>query len=238
MRRRPGWLALVAAVAAAPACAGPPFDTDDPVPTEPHHWELYAFAAGAEAGGAFDGATGLDANYGAAPGLQLTTTLPVEFTTARDARGGFGDVELGAKYRFVKAGGFSLAAFPRLILPTSGARGSGRTGVLLPLWAEQDAGPWSVFGGGGYRINPGPGNRDYWLAALAVTRAVTERLLIGGEVTHGGADTIIAAPVTTLGIGGIWRIGGPFSLLASAGPSFAGRDGDRYHVYAALGLAF
>ena len=37
---------LVLAGAAGPAFAGPPYLTDDPVPTDTGHWEIYAFTAG------------------------------------------------------------------------------------------------------------------------------------------------------------------------------------------------
>ena len=38
--------ALVLAGVAAPAVAGPPYLTDDPVPTDTSHWEIYAFTGG------------------------------------------------------------------------------------------------------------------------------------------------------------------------------------------------
>ena len=226
----PGW-----------AWAGPPYDTDDPEPTDLRHWEIYLFGAGARSGGAFDGSAGLDLNYGAVKDVQLTATLPIDFTRGPGARTGIGDVELGVKYRFFHddAAGVSIAAFPRLILPTSGRRyGSGKTAMLLPVWAQKDVGKWSLFGGGGYMINPGAGNCGYWQEAIAVTRDVSPRLSIGGEATHRGPDTIGSRATSTIGLGALWRIKGPLALLASAGPSFAGHKGDRYHAYLALGLNF
>ncbi|MEO5494921.1 MAG: transporter [Sphingomonas sp.] len=235
-------LAAVALAAfPAPAFAGPPYDTDDPEPTDYRHWELYLFGAGARSGGAFDGSAGLDLNYGVVKDVQLTATLPADFTRGPVARTGVGDVELGVKYRFYRddAAGFSIAAFPRLILPSSGQRyGSGKTALLLPVWAQKDIAKWSFFGGGGYAINPGTDNRNYWQVAGAVTREVSSKLSIGVEATHRGPDAAGARPTTTLGIGGIYRLKGPLSLLASAGPSFGGRDGDKYHAYVALGLSF
>src|SRR5579863_6691086 len=76
---------LSCAFAAAPAWAGPPFETDDPEPVELGHWEIYTFSAGAI--GSHD-ATGLgpslEVNYGAAPNLQLHLIA----TTAYDAPSG------------------------------------------------------------------------------------------------------------------------------------------------------
>lgn len=224
-----------------PALAGPPYDTDDPEPTDYRHWEIYLFGAGARSGGAFDGSGGLDVNYGAARDVQLTATLPLDFRRGPGARAGVGDVELGVKYRFYRddPAGFSIAAFPRLILPSSGKRaGSGKTALLLPLWGQKDLGKWSLFAGGGYAINPGAGNRDYWQVAAAITRDLSPRLSVGCEATHRGPDAAGTHATTTLGVGAIYRLKGPLSLLASAGPSFAGRNGDRYHAYVALGVNF
>lgn len=223
------------------AAAGPPYDTDDPEPADYRHWEIYMFGAGERSGGAFEGEAGLDINYGLANDVQLTTTVPLNFTRGPSARTGFGDVEIGVKYRFYhdEAAGVQISAFPTVMLPTSGKRyGSGRTGMLLPIWAQKDWGKWSVFGGGGYSINPGAGNRNYWQVAAAVTREVSSRLNIGAEITHRGPEEIGERPTTTLGIGAIYRLKGPLSLLASAGPSFSGRSGDKYHAYVALGLSF
>ena len=224
---------------AAPAWAGPPYDTDDPDPTDFRHWEIYNFVGGARVGGAFEGTAGFDLNYGPVPGVQLTATLPLDFTRGPGARTAIGDVELGVKYRFFhnEKAGVSIAAFPRVILPTARG-GSGKAGVLLPVWASKEFGRWALFGGGGYAINPGLGNRNYWQTGIALTREVNDRLSIGVEATHHGPDALDARPTTTLGVGAIYRLKGPLSLLVSAGPSFAGRDGDKYHAYVALGVSF
>jgi hypothetical protein len=226
---------------AAPAWAGPPFDTDDPEPTDTGHWEIYNFAAGARADGAFEGSGGFDLNYGAWKGVQLTATLPLDFVRGPGRRTNIGDVELGVKYRFFRneKAGLQVSIFPRIILPTSGKTyGSGKAALLLPVWGQKDLGKWSLFGGGGYVVNPGAGNRGYWQTGFALTREVSPRLSLGAEATYHGRDAEDAKPTATLGVGGIWRIKGPVSLLASAGPSFAGRHGDRYHAYIALGLSF
>lgn len=224
------------------AMAGPPYDTDDPEPTELHHWEIYDFAGGDRARGITEGKAGLDLNYGALPGVQLTATIPLDFETGAGTRISRGDLELGVKYRFLERekAGFSIAAFPRLILPTAGKGfGTGRVRALLPVWAQKDAGPWSVFGGGGYTINPGAGNRDFWLGGLAVTREIGPRLSLGAEVTRQGPDGVGAGATTTLGLGGIWALKKPFAILASAGPEWEdGRSGAGIHFYVALGLNF
>jgi hypothetical protein len=230
------------AIAAGAALAGPPYETDDPEPTEVGHWEIYAFAAGTSADGLIEGATGLDLNYGAAPGVQLTATLPIDFEHDGGTRAGAGDVEIGVKYRFFEReqAGLSIAIFPRVILPTAGRRfGTGRVRVLLPLWAQKDFGPWSLFGGGGYTINPGSGNRNFWQSGVALTRTISSRLSLGAEITHQDAEEIGGRATTALGFGGIFRLGGPFSLLLAAGPGFEHHArAAQFNAYAALALNF
>jgi hypothetical protein len=133
------WLgALGFAGAAVPAWAGPPFLTDDPVPTDLGHWEIYAFTAGEGQGSTFDDNVGADLNYGALKDVQLTATLPLSFSHApvEGWRSGTGDVELGVKYRFFhdEKRGLSAAIFPRAILPTAGHAPGEKTRFLLPLW--------------------------------------------------------------------------------------------------------
>jgi hypothetical protein len=234
--------AVAALLAATPAVAGPPYDTDDPEPTELHHWEIYGFGSVDGFGGSADGAAGLDLNYGAAPDVQLTATVPFDFETGAGTHVGRGDLELGVKYRFLRRekAALSMAVFPRIILPTASRRfGTGRVQLLLPIWAQKDIGAWSVFGGGGYTINPGAGNRDFWQVGLAATHPVTQRLSLGAEAYRQGAEAVGTRATTRLGLGGIYKLGGPYSLLASGGPEFEdGRSAAGFHAYFALGLSF
>ena len=222
--------------------AGPPYQTDDPEPTELGHWEIYAFATADGGHGNVDGAAGFDLNYGPARGLQLTATVPLAFShsSAGGWRGGSGDLELGAKYRFVndEESGWQAAIFPRVILPTAAKDlGGNKARVLLPLWVQKDLGKTSVFGGGGYEINPGTGNKDFWQAAIAVTHDFSDSLSLGTEVVWHSADVRGGDSSTGVNFGLIQKLGGPYSLLLAGGPSFS--EGEtNYHAYAALALNF
>lgn len=238
---------LIVAVAlvccATVAFAGPPYVTDDPEPTDLHHWEIYSFASAEGGHGSWDGAGGVDLNYGPVKDVQLTATLPIAASHIRGAgtRAGVGDFELGIKYRFLHAetAGIDAAVFPRAILPSGGHRfGTGRVAVLLPLWIERDIGKWSIFGGGGYTINPGPGNRGFGSGGLAVTRELSGRLSLGGELTVDGPDVVGGHRTAGAGLGGVFRMGGPFSLLFSGGPVHKHHGATGWRGYAALGLAF
>lgn len=113
--------------------AGPPFITDDPEPVDLGHWEIYAFSASTQVRGDIGGTLmGTEVNYGAAPNLQLHVIVPLAYDSPSGGPfvGGPGDVELGAKYRFVTPGDDDwfpqVGTFPLIELPAGNAeRGLG-----------------------------------------------------------------------------------------------------------------
>jgi hypothetical protein len=225
-----------------PAYAGPPFVTDDPVPTEAGHWEVYGFVAGTHVQHETDAQGGLDINYGVSKNLQLTVVIPVDLGNPGPA--GLGDIELAVKYRFLHHNDSSLmpdvAFFPGLVTPTtSHPLTTDRTAVLLPIWAQKDIGKWSLFGGGGYDINPGADNRNFWLTGVGFTREVTDHLTLGGELYRQTADTRGAKGFMGINAGAIYKLGDHWSLLASAGPGVENlRQGGQYDFYFALGAVY
>ena len=226
-------IALAPVVALSPARAGPPYLTDDPQPTDTGHWEIYNFASGTAEPGAIAADFGPDLNYGAARDLQLTVTLPL-LHAETGARAGMGTVQIAGKYRVAHQNGplgLDVAFFPRVFLPT--ARGCHTAQVLLPLWAQRDSGPWSTFFGGGWTLNRGAGQRDFWQAGAALTRTLRPGWSLGGELFWQGRDGDDARPLTTLALGTQVHIHGPFSWLASLGQGI-----NRHHTefYTALKL--
>lgn len=226
-------LAVAGALLPAPALAGPPFVTDDPETTDLHHWEIYNFATGGRDDGVSSLDAGVDLNYGAAPDVQLTATLPLHTETGQPLDAG--DVELAGKYKFLhqREGTLSadVAVFPRVFVPTG--RGSRRAQLLLPVWAQRDFGKWSLFGGGGYMLNPGPGNHDYWQQGVALTRELRPGWQLGLEYYGRGRASVDDRPVQGLNLGTIIHLRGPFSLLGSLGQGLSRRQ---TIFYAALKL--
>jgi len=239
MARWLGAAAILMALAPANALAGPPYVTDDPQPTDTGHWEIYAFADGLNAAGATTGESGLDLNYGAAKDLQLTMVLPAAYAS-NPSQVGFGQVEMAVKYKFLHQSDGStmpdVAFFPRAFLPTtSRGLGADRINVLLPVWAEKDWGGWSLFGGGGWQYNPGPGNHNFWTGGLALTRQVTKPLSLGAEIWAHTRDSADGKDFAGINLGADWRLTPHWSLLASGGPGiWNARDEGRWDFYLAL----
>lgn len=232
---------LFALTCAAPAVAGPPYLTDDPAPTETGYWEIYVFATGEGRRSTIDADAGVDLNYGPVKDLQLTATLPLSFSHDKKQswRGGSGDVEIGTKFRFLndEKAGFSAAIFPRVFLPTSSLADGGRVRLLMPVWLQQDLGKTSVFGGGGYQVNPGSGNRNFLQAAAAVTHQMSDRVSAGTEIAWKGREAVGGTSQTRAGVGAIVKLTEHHSLLVSGGPTWADHQ-TSYRLYAALGLSF
>jgi hypothetical protein len=233
-------LAMVVTLAPDQVEAGPPYFTDDPEPTAKGHWEVFGFLNGAHVTGETAGQTGVDINYGAAKDLQLTLVVPAAYEDALQTHVGMGIVEVAAKYKVLhqREGSFvpDVSIFPRLLLPTAGHRfGSSRVNVLLPVWMAKDAGGWSLFGGGGYQINPGGENRNFWTGGLAVERAVTDRWALGAEVYGRTKDASDGLSYTGVNVGMRRALTEHWSFLASAGPGVRhARQEGAYNFYVAL----
>lgn len=209
------------------AWAGPPFLTDDPVPVDYQHWEVYGFSQATHLRGDSSGILpGLEVNYGAVPDLQLHVIAPLAFDKLAGGtwRSGYGDTELGVKYRFLQedtAGWRPMVAiFPAVELPTGDADrnlGSGHTRAFLPVWLEKNFGDWTLDSGGGYWINPGAGNKNYWFTGVNLLRKVTDQLTLGGELFHQTANQVGGPDSSGFNLGGIFDFNENHHLLFSAG---------------------
>ncbi|QQO19140.1 transporter [Bradyrhizobium diazoefficiens] len=236
--------AVLAAAGLHPAVAGPPFVSDDPEPTDYKHFEIYTFNSGQAASGGLSGASGIDFNYGAAPDLQLTATVPFGFD--RPAGGSLGvglsNVELAAKYRFLHQDSFGLdvAIFPRVFLPSpSTSVGSSSTSLLLPVWIQKDwGGGWSSFGGGGCVVSS-RSSENLCLGGGVLTYQLSPKLQVGGELFHRGADGTGTPASTSLGFGLRYDIDKTFHLLGYVRRGIQNTDQtDRYSWYTSVLFTF
>jgi len=224
--------------------AGPPFVTDDPVPVDYKNWAVYLSTTLDHGADGWDGAFPLmEINYGALPDLQLHLQVTNSFTaTVGDSvRAGFGDTELGFKYRFVaEATARPQISFYPLVEIPSGDRerglGSGHTDLYLPFWMQKGFGKWTVYGGGGYWFNPGPDNRNWCFSGIAVQRKISERFVLGGELFHQTAKVRDGTSTTFINGGAIWEWGEHWHFLFSTGHTIQGRS--ELDAYLGLQITF
>jgi hypothetical protein len=210
--------------------AGPPYVTDDPEPVETGHWEFYLatqhaltrpFASGT--------APHAEVNYGLLPGLQLHVIAPLAYAHRNHETTfyGAGDVELGAKLRFVDEGPWTpmVGTFPMFELPVGNASkglGTGHLHVLVPLWLQKSFGPWTTYGGGGYWRNPGEDNRDFWYLGWLIQRRLTEGAALGTEVFYTTPDQVGAKANLRFNVGLVLDLSPHHHVLSSAGRGLVG----------------
>jgi hypothetical protein len=221
-------------VSSVPAtiCAGPPYITDDPEPVDYQHWEVYAASIFTKQSDAWTAtAPHLEVNYGVVPNLQLHTILPMTLYAPAEGPSsyGYGDTEFGAKYRLVQEGKWlpEVGTFPLLEVPTGSHErnlGSGHLETFLPLWLQKSLGPWTAYGGGGYWINPGAHNHNWWFSGLVVQCEVLPGFTPGVEVFHGTSQVIGEPSELGVNFGVIWNLSELQHVLFSAGPALKGSN--------------
>lgn len=224
--------------------AGPPFVTDDPEPVDYQHWEFYIASQHTETVDGWSGtAPHVELNYGVVPNVQLHLIAPAAYDASFDGSThyGYGDTELGVKFRFIQETQNlpPVGIFPLLEVPTGSERdglGNGHLQAFLPLWLQKSFGDWTVYGGGGYGINPGAGNENWGYGGLVVQRQVTKHLLLGAEAYHRTATEAGGRSDTAFNLGTVIDFTEYQHLLFSAGRSIDGPTD--FQVYVAYQFTF
>ena len=231
----PCMLAIVLALR-GPAFAGPPFATDDPVPTDFRNWEIYT---GVDDANGRDGTSArlpfAEFNYGLMPNVQVSAAFPLSYE--RSAPGSsyrYGPTEFGIKTRFAaeSANAPQIAFYPSVEIPNGG--GPART--FLPLWLQKSSGKWTVFGGAGVYVNSGAGRWNGTFTGVAVTRDVSAAAALGVEVFHSSPEGPASPASTGFNAGLISAIGEDHAVLFSVGRSVD--DGNSLTAYAAYEFKF
>ena len=99
------YLVALALILPMQAFAGPPYNTDDPEPTEHKHYEVFVAS---EYNRNVEGKSGtkphIEINYGLVPGVQIGVSIPYAFSnpTHEKSHYGLGDIEVSLKYRFIQ----------------------------------------------------------------------------------------------------------------------------------------
>jgi hypothetical protein len=210
--------------------AGPPFVTDDPETVAYQHWEIY-LAAQFKHDRDQDSSTlpHLEINYGAIPNVQIHLIAPLVYVKPEggSSQYGYGDTELGVKFRFIQETDYlpQVGIFPMVELTTGDAGkglGNSRTQYFLPIWLQKSFGPWTTYGGGGYCINPGEGNKDWWQFGWQLSREINKHLTLGAELYYKAADTNDSNDTTGYSVGTIINITENHHILLSAGQDING----------------
>ena len=242
------YLIIATGALVSPAWAGPPFITDDPEPVKYQHWEVnYAVSETWRQGSASAGIPSIDMNYGVSPNMQLHAQprYSYERTTA-DRRFGIDDTEVGVKYRFLNIeqgdSTFMIGIYPMLQIPTGDtklgpSRGKGQS--FMPLWLQHSNEKWTFYGGTGYRINPGNGNKNsVFLGGVAIYQ-VTQSLQLGGEIFHETPDAVDGKNISGFNLGGSYNLANDYNLLFSAGRGLANVSStNQLSVYSALQVLY
>lgn len=213
-----------------PAHCGAPFRTDDPQPADYRHWELLTAADYQNDKGNLSGTTPqIELNYGVAANLQLHIVVPHSYERPKrePSHFGLGDIELGIVYRFIQESKIMpmVGTFPLVVIPTgsrSRGLGTGKSRLFIPIWLQKSWKPWTTYGGGGYWINPGTGNKDYWYTGWVLERQVAKWLSVGAELFHITRTSKERPNETGYNIGVTLNFSEKHHLIGSAGTDIHG----------------
>ncbi len=204
---------------------GPPYQIDDPVPVDLHHYEFYIFG-GVDGTPAEVDSTGpaFEFNWGAIPRVQIHAVLPfggvfpsnnpVYFPGSIGPRAfGLTDLELGAKVAYFKETKHipQIGSFTMFEIPTGSydrGLGVGKVWYRLPIWLQKNIGHWLLDGGAGYQIVPQTGYRNFPYGGFLLKYTFGERLELGGEAFSHAREGFAAAQTqaaTMIDVGGYYH---------------------------------
>lgn len=208
--------------------AGPPYFTDDPDPVHFHHWEYYLSSQNS-----FDtrhnSASGtlphIEVNFGVIPDVQLHLVLPAAYLYAspHDLEIGYPFTEFGVKYRFVKESKNvpEIGVFPIIEIPTTTDDRFDQENfqVYLPVWFQKSWNKLTTYGGAGYWINPGTGNKNWIFTGWEVQYDISDFLTLGSEIYYHTAAKADDQAAAGFNIGGALNFTEHFHFIFSAGHS-------------------
>ncbi|HKI44096.1 MAG TPA: hypothetical protein VKA08_02070 [Balneolales bacterium] len=205
-----GLVLLVCGLCSVSAYAGPPFRTDDPDLLPYLGGEAYIFSSGTFDNSGVGGVgPAIEFNYEFLRKGFFHLVLPLAFNDPRHSTSyfGAGDIELGFKYQFTGQKGWfpAIATFPLMEVPTgrvSEGLGNGKPQYFIPIWLEENIGKWTVYGGGGYWFNGGPGNKNFDFTGILVQYNFTDDFFLGAELFHHTPSALNGINRTGIHLGG------------------------------------
>jgi hypothetical protein len=216
---------------------------------EPQRWTvqiggLYTTRQGESAGWA----PNVEVNYSVTDRFQLHAMMPHAYDTFRGLGTNFGpgDFEIGARYRLIDDDpqGWmpAVAVYPLVDFPTGEASerlGTGSTHAFLPVWFSKALGPWVPFGGGGYWINPGVGNKDWGFVAAGVVRVLSEELSLTFDTFHATASKVGLKQQTGVDVGLRYNLTANHHFIVTVGRGIENADKtNQFTSFVAYALTF
>lgn len=232
---------------------GPPYQTDDPVPVDLHHYEFYVFGAADGTPVEMD-STGpaFEFNWGAIPRVQIHMVLPFGVVAPLNHPAyfpsgtgptyfGLIDMELGVKIAYIKESKYvpQIGTFTMFELPTGNADkglGVGKAWYKLPVWLQKNFGPWLLDGGAGETVIPQEDFHNFPYGGFLLKYTFPgDRFEFGGEVfSHGGEGSAPPQyqPSTMIDLGGYYHFkhNSNQELLFCYGHSVAGQTENYAYV--------
>ena len=208
--------------------AGPPFLTDDPEPVGFKHWEYYISSQSTFSHSPSTASGTLphfEVNYGVVPDVQLHMILPLNYnySSSQFTAYGYANTELGVKYRFIKESDKvpEIGIFPIMEIPTVNNTDlyNGELQLFLPLWVQKSWNKLSSYGGGGYWINSGTGNKNWFFAGWQAQYEFSKKLSLGSEIYYHTAPANDSSSSVGFNIGGFLNFSEKFHFLFSIGHS-------------------
>jgi hypothetical protein len=176
--------------------------------------------------------------------FQFGIALPL---AAGDAGGGatrigLGTIDLAVRWRLLQpddhagraALGFAASPAAEAGLPAGG----GHAQYLLPVWVSRDVDQWTPFGGGGFAVNPGAGQRNWWIGGAGTTCAVSRQWTLGVEAFYSTPTQSGQPDSTAFNLGAIYAISDIQHILLSAGRSIAHDEASRFSTFVGYLLTF
>jgi hypothetical protein len=208
--------------------AGPPFLTDDPEPVEYQHWEYYISSINTWQPSLWIGTSPhMEVNYGIIHNVQVHMILPMnyEYSVNQRTSFGYGYTEFGLKYRFVQESNNTpqIGTFPIIEIPTIPNKdfNNGKAQIYFPLWVQKSWGKLTTYGGTGYWINPGTGNKNWIFSGWELQYDLTPRFTLGGELYYHSRESTDINSALAFNVGGFINFTEKFHVIFSAGLGIA-----------------
>ena len=113
-------------------------------------------------------------------------------------------------------------------------RTPGQVQAFFPLWLQKSFGPWATYGGGGFWLNPGAGNRHWWYAGWQAQSKFMDQVALGVEIFYASPKAEDGGHEIRFNVGLVTDFGPLHHLLLSAGRGILGPN--RFMGYLAYQL--